>query len=312
MAKSRTIRPELWDDEQFASLPILSRLFFIGCFNQADDLGVISGNATYLKSRIFPYDESMRLGEINNCITILVNARMLVPLTHDNKSYYVIRCFNEHQSIDKRYASSIISKDFAEANELVDKALSNTHCCTHDESTGGSHGEHMGTRCALAGDSPSTRRGLAEHSPGTLGEEEEKEKNQKNKEEELPKEKEKLSKESTKKEKGVQERMEEFREDVFSYHEYDTMMLQQFFTYWSELNRSGTKMKCEREPTWELSKRLSYWYNRQKTKQNISNYETKHQTSERRKRELMEEFYRADEEFSRLSGGYPQAIPEAI
>jgi hypothetical protein len=36
-------------------------------------------------------------------------------------------------------------------------------------------------------------------------------------------------------------------------------MLRAFYDYWSELNKSGAKMRWEMEKTWELSRRLATW-----------------------------------------------------
>lgn len=45
---------------------------------------------------------------------------------------------------------------------------------------------------------------------------------------------------------------------------YDKTMIREFFDYWSELNRSQTKMRFEQERTWEISKRLATWARREK------------------------------------------------
>ena len=45
---------------------------------------------------------------------------------------------------------------------------------------------------------------------------------------------------------------------------YPKEMIRAFFDYWSELNKSGTKMRYELEKTWELSKRLATWASREK------------------------------------------------
>lgn len=45
---------------------------------------------------------------------------------------------------------------------------------------------------------------------------------------------------------------------------YPKDMIRAFFDYWSELNKSETKMRYELEKTWELSKRLATWANREK------------------------------------------------
>lgn len=45
---------------------------------------------------------------------------------------------------------------------------------------------------------------------------------------------------------------------------YPKEMIRAFFDYWSELNKSETKMRYELEKTWELPKRLSTWANRER------------------------------------------------
>jgi hypothetical protein len=40
-------------------------------------------------------------------------------------------------------------------------------------------------------------------------------------------------------------------------------MLKQFYEYWSEPNRSKTKMKFELEKTWDTKRRLKRWYDNQ-------------------------------------------------
>lgn len=42
---------------------------------------------------------------------------------------------------------------------------------------------------------------------------------------------------------------------------YPKAMLDEFESYWSEPNRSGTKMKWELEKTWHLGRRLARWAN---------------------------------------------------
>lgn len=45
---------------------------------------------------------------------------------------------------------------------------------------------------------------------------------------------------------------------------YDPKMIRAFFNYWTEKNKSGTKMRFELEKTWETSKRLVTWASREK------------------------------------------------
>ena len=144
MARIRTIKPEFWEDEKIGKLPIPCRLFFIGCWNFADDYGVIKANATLLKSQIFPYDENLRTSEVKKWLDALVNARMLIPIILDGdknhpagESYYLIRTFRFHQVLDKRYDKSYISKDKDFVKNVINKALENddvmTTCTPSDD-----------------------------------------------------------------------------------------------------------------------------------------------------------------------------------
>lgn len=133
MARIRTIKPEFWEDEKIGELPIPCRLFFIGCWNFADDFGVIKNNPVLLKSQIFPYDENLRVSEIRKWIDALVDARMLIPIILDGEdnrpaeeSYYLIRTFRSHQVLDKRYEKSFISKDKTFVKSLIDTVLKRT------------------------------------------------------------------------------------------------------------------------------------------------------------------------------------------
>lgn len=138
MARIRTIKPEFWEDEKIAQLPMPCRLFYIGCWNFADDFGIIKGNATLLKSWIFPYDEDLRVSEIKKWIDALVDARMLVPIISNGESYYIIRTFRSHQVLDKRYERSYLPKELV--NKIIENALRD-----HDETTTSSHSEHIVT-----------------------------------------------------------------------------------------------------------------------------------------------------------------------
>lgn len=45
---------------------------------------------------------------------------------------------------------------------------------------------------------------------------------------------------------------------------YGKDMIRDFFDYWSEMNRSKTKMRYEQQATWELALRLKTWADREK------------------------------------------------
>ena len=55
-------------------------------------------------------------------------------------------------------------------------------------------------------------------------------------------------------------RLKAFKVLVYKFNnKYPKELLDEFFDYWSEPNRSQTKMRFERENTWDLSRRIKRW-----------------------------------------------------
>lgn len=64
-----------------------------------------------------------------------------------------------------------------------------------------------------------------------------------------------------------EKRETDFLNEVKTYTDlYPKEMLNAFFAYWSQWDRSGVKMRWEKEQTWETKKRLITWHNRQLSK----------------------------------------------
>ena len=62
------------------------------------------------------------------------------------------------------------------------------------------------------------------------------------------------------KENKLDRRTDKFKTEVFEFHsQYDELLLKEFFLYWSEPNKSNTKMKFELQQTWNLKRRLDRW-----------------------------------------------------
>lgn len=115
MARIRSIKPEFWDDEHIASLPMECRLFYIGCWTFADDQGVFNANPSFLKSRIFPYDDDLKVSDVKAWLKKLEDMKMIIPFTHKRDSYYVVRTFADHQVVDKRYFKRVVPEEVVEA-----------------------------------------------------------------------------------------------------------------------------------------------------------------------------------------------------
>jgi hypothetical protein len=62
---------------------------------------------------------------------------------------------------------------------------------------------------------------------------------------------------------SLEKRMISFKDDIMvNDNNYPIEMLAKFFDYWSEPNRSNTKMRYELEKTWSLARRLKTWADR--------------------------------------------------
>lgn len=62
--------------------------------------------------------------------------------------------------------------------------------------------------------------------------------------------------------------------------QYSKDMIMAFFDYWSEMNKSCTKMRYEQQPTWETAKRLATWAkNDNQFKRNYETTKTNRQTN---------------------------------
>lgn len=99
MARTRSIKPEFWDDEKLAKLSRDIRLLFIGTWKCADDFGVCKGNPFWMRSQIFPYDD-IPIATFSEWMSELEQGGFLVPFTANGESYYYIRNFSKHQKID--------------------------------------------------------------------------------------------------------------------------------------------------------------------------------------------------------------------
>tara|TARA_R100000655_G_scaffold4623_3_gene14947 strand:+ start:1013 stop:1774 length:762 start_codon:yes stop_codon:yes gene_type:complete len=71
----------------------------------------------------------------------------------------------------------------------------------------------------------------------------------------------KYTKEDNTKLNNILIRLEAFQKTVFDIKDIDINDKKAFVDYWTEANKSGTKMRFEMEKTWDLKRRLSRWVN---------------------------------------------------
>jgi biotin operon repressor len=70
----------------------------------------------------------------------------------------------------------------------------------------------------------------------------------------------------------TKKRMSDFYNSLVPYvNLYGKEMVRSFFDWWSETNKSGSRMRWEMEKTWVLEKRLQYWSRNEKSYRTKSN-----------------------------------------
>lgn len=101
MARKRMIDPSIWQSEDFSKLSYFSRLVFIGLFSNADDEGRGRANPAFLKSAIFPYDDGLRVADIEKSLNEIAAHMSTTFYTHDEKEYYTFDHWADWQKIDR-------------------------------------------------------------------------------------------------------------------------------------------------------------------------------------------------------------------
>lgn len=94
------IKSEYWTSEQVLSCSIHARLLFIGLWNFSDDNGVHQASYLRLKAEVFPAD-NFTIEEIKQWIGELIYNGLLREYIVQEKSYWIVTGWKEHQKIDK-------------------------------------------------------------------------------------------------------------------------------------------------------------------------------------------------------------------
>ena len=99
MSRTRSIKPEFWDDEKLAmQCSRDARLLFIGLWGQSDDYGVVKGHPVWIKNQVFPYENIMET-DIKKWLSELEKVNAIIPFVSHIEKYYFIRTFLNHQKI---------------------------------------------------------------------------------------------------------------------------------------------------------------------------------------------------------------------
>jgi len=102
VSHGRTIKPELYEHEGLAELPVHVRYFFIGLTTCCDKHGRFEWSPKFLKLRIYPFDD-YNVAEI---LDALIPGDFVQPYEIDGKKYGTMPGFPRHQSINLREKQS--------------------------------------------------------------------------------------------------------------------------------------------------------------------------------------------------------------
>ena len=93
-----------------------------------------------------------------------------------------------------------------------------------------------------------------------------------------------LQKKKSKEEETI-ERRQVFYQSLIPYvQRYGKDMIRHFYDYWSEMNKSKSRMRWEGEKTWELERRLEYWSRRDNNYQRNGDNRNEQKAAERAER----------------------------
>lgn len=130
MARIRTIKPDFWTDEKIVELDMPARLFFIGCWNFADDNGNLQRSAKKLKMQVFPADAI----DCEPLIQSLMTHGLLTEYEVNGEKFLHINGFKKHQVINRPSKTGLPTPD----------SVSNTDTLTEDSLTEGKGREKEG------------------------------------------------------------------------------------------------------------------------------------------------------------------------
>lgn len=114
------IDPNIWQSEDFSKLSTLGKLVFIGLFSLADDEGKGRCNPVFLKSTLFPYEESIRSADIDKTLSEISSNMSVVFYSCDGSNYYSLLSWNTFQKIDRPTSSKIPEYDEKTMQRLFD------------------------------------------------------------------------------------------------------------------------------------------------------------------------------------------------
>jgi len=105
MARIRTVKPEMAQDEDLANVSIAAQLLAVRILNHADDEGYFKANPALIKATCFPLIDSVNIPGMLQELSNIGYLRLAKGA--DGKNYGFVVSFSKHQRVSHPYASKI-------------------------------------------------------------------------------------------------------------------------------------------------------------------------------------------------------------
>ncbi len=107
MAKIRSIKPQMWENEELARVSIGAHLLFVGLISHADDDGKQRGSARIVRSKVFPERQDVDEEHIEGWLWELVSAGFITLYGQPCGTRYVrVENWSKHQRKGSHYNRS--------------------------------------------------------------------------------------------------------------------------------------------------------------------------------------------------------------
>ena len=98
MARIRSVKPDIWQDEEFGNISHDARLLFLGLITQADDEGRQNGANRLVWSLLYPW-EDFNPDALEGWLGELEMARLIQRYEKNGRVYISLPSWKKHQKI---------------------------------------------------------------------------------------------------------------------------------------------------------------------------------------------------------------------
>lgn len=107
MARIRTLKPEIWQDEALGTVSVEAQCLFVGLITQADDHGRLEGGAARMRALIWPYKPEIPVEHVEEWLNELQSSALVQRYTIAGRQYVALPGWHLNQKVDRPSDSKI-------------------------------------------------------------------------------------------------------------------------------------------------------------------------------------------------------------